>query len=453
MRCKSSGWRALPWLLLASLAQANPYETTLANGLKIVVKEDHRAPVVVNEVWYRIGSVDEVNGQTGLSHVLEHLMFKGTKAVPMGQFSKRVAELGGQHNAGTNRDYTFYYQKLPAKALPQALALEADRMQGLLLDEKEFAKEIKVVQEERRMRTENNPGGLMYERFMATAYMAHPYRVPVIGWMDDLQHLSIDEVRTWYQTWYAPNNATLVVVGDVDHQQVFKLAQQHFGKLKPAVLPLRKAQREPEQVGVKRVAIKAPSDLPQLWLGWRAPTLQTLDEREPYALEVLAAVLDGHEGARFNRKLVREDRVALNASASYGGVGRGPSLFFVTGSPAAGKTVAELEAALRAEIKRLADEGITAAELKRVKSQMLASQVYQRDSMYMQAMSIGSLEASGYGWRAEAIMLDKLQQVTASEVQAVAKHYLVDDQLTLGELIPLPIAAQPAQHQGVVHAR
>jgi zinc protease len=421
-------------------AVANPYEKQLANGLRVIVKEDHRAPTAVHMVWYRAGAMDEFDGYSGLAHALEHMMFKGTKKLAPGEFNKRVADAGGRDNAFTSLDYTAYFQIVPKRALPEMMALEADRMANLKLADKDFASEIQVVMEERRLRTEDNPQALVFEALNAAAFKASPYRRPVIGWMDDLEHMTAQDTRDWYRRWYAPNNATVVVVGDVDHEQVFRLAEKTYGGIKAHVLPGRKPQNEPPQTGTKRVTVKAPAKLAYLAMAWKVPKLKDVDkDREPYALDVLGAVLDGHEAARFPRDLVREQKVAQSAGTQYDDTIRDESLFVLAGQPGEGRSVADLEAAFRAEIKRIQDEGVSAEELARVKTQLVASQVYKRDSMMAQAMEIGMMEAAGYGWRDVDKMVEKLRTVTAEEVQAVAKKYFKDDTLTIAVLDPQPI--------------
>ncbi len=425
---------------LAATASAATVDRTLSNGLKVIVKEDHRSPVVASQVWYKAGSIDEFNGTTGVAHVLEHMMFKGTKKVGPGEFSKIIAEAGGRENAFTSSDYTTYFEQVEKSKLPLAFRLEADRMQNLALSADEFAKEIKVVMEERRWRTEDKPQSLVYEQTVATAYQEHPYRRPVIGWMNDLQHMTVDDARDWYRRWYAPNNAVLVVVGDVKADEVFKLAQTYFGKLKPHALPLRKPQEEPKQDGTKRVTVKAPAKLPYLLMAYHAPVLRDVDKDwEPYALEVLAGVLDGNPAARLNRSLVREQQVASEVGAGYDAVSRGPALFVVEGTPSEGKTVGALETAIRAELERIKKDGVTAEELARVRSQVVAAKVYQRDSMFYQGMVIGQMELSGLSYKDIDARLAKLQQVTPEQVRDVARKYLTDDNLTVGTLDPQPL--------------
>jgi len=428
---------------------ANPYETTLKNGLRVIVKEDRRAPTAVHMVWYRAGAMDEKDGTSGVAHVLEHMMFKGTKTHKSGEFNKRVAEAGGRDNAFTSLDYTAYFQIVPKGVLPEMMKLEADRMANLQLTPEEFASEIQVVMEERRLRTDDNPQALTYEALNAAAFTAHPYRRPIIGWMDDLQNMSWQDARDWYRSWYAPNNAYVVVVGDLDHKEVFRLAEQTYGKHVAKPLPVRKPQNEPAQTGMRRVTVKAPAQLPYLLMAWKAPKLVDLDkDRDPYALEVLAALLDGNDAARFPKRLVRGEKIAQSAGAGYDATLRGETKFILAGQPAAGKTVAELEAALRAELKRIQDEGVTEEELKRVKTQTIAAQVYKRDSLMAQAMEIGQAEASGLHWRDIDKLLDKLRGVTAEEVQAVAKKYFGDDTLTVAVLDPQPLDSAPKRKSG-----
>ena len=419
---------------------ANPFETRLANGLRVIVKEDPRAPTAVHMVWYRAGSMDEKDGTSGVAHALEHLMFKGTRNLKSGEFNKRVAEAGGRDNAFTSRDYTAYFQIVPKGALPEMMKLEADRMANLTLDAKEFAAEIKVVMEERRLRTDDNPQALVYETLNSTMFQAHPYRRPIIGWMDDLEHMTWQDARDWYRAWYAPNNAYVVVAGDVDHREVFRLAQKYYGPHKAKPLPERKPQNEPQQAGIRRVSVKAPAKLPYIAMSWKTPRLRDVQkDRDPYALEMLAAVLDGHDASRFAKNLVRGSKIAQSAGAGYDGTLRGEASFTLDGQPAEGKTVAELEAALRAEIKRIQDEGVSAEELARVKTQSIAAQIYKRDSLMAQAMEIGGLEAAGVSWRDIDVLLEKLKSVSSEEVQAVAKKYFSDDTLSIAVLDPQPL--------------
>jgi len=441
-------------VLAAFPAHAEVFEKTLSNGLKVIVKEDHRAPVLVQQIWYRAGSMDERTGTTGVAHVLEHMMFKGTKTVPMGEFSKRIAAAGGRENAFTSYDYTAYFQQLHKSKLPLAMQLESDRMANLQLTATEFNKEVRVVMEERRMRTDDEPHALMYEKLMAAAYQEHPYQHPIIGWMNDLEAMTADDAQDWYRTWYVPNNAVLVVAGDVRAEEVFKLAQRHYGKIPARALPARKAFKEPPQVGIKRLTVKAPAQLPHLVMAYHTPTLRDAEKDSvPYALEVLAGVLDGNESARLNKALVREQQIASEVGAGYDATARGPSLFILEGTPSEGKTVADLEAALREQLAKLVRDGVSEEELRRVKAQVTANEVYKRDSVFYQAMQIGQLETIGLGYKALPVMLQKIREVTAQQVQEVARDILKDDSLTVAVLDPQPLSDKPKQSGGALHAR
>ena len=444
------------WLPGAAQAVDAVGEHTLGNGMRVIVKTDRRAPVVVSMVWYKVGSVDEVNGATGVAHVLEHMLFKGTKTIPGGDFSKIVAAAGGRDNAFTSRDFTGYFQTVQKSQLPLMLKLEADRMVNALIPPEEFIKEIKVIQEERRWRTDDRPRSLVYEQLMATALRAHPYRTPVVGWMNDLLNMSAEDARAFYEKWYGPNNATLVVVGDVSHDEVFKLAQEHFGPLKFKMLPPRKPQDEPAQTGIRRITVKAPAEQPYLLMAYRAPKVADVEKDwEPYALDMLASVLDGNAASRFSRELIRGTQIASSADASYDGMGRGPGFFYFSGVPTAGKTLEALEQAMRGEVKKIIDNGVTEEELKRLKAQVTASRVYERDSMFFQARQIGSMEVIGLSHKLIDVMTEKFKAVTAEQVREVAKKYLIDDALTVAYLDPQPVgdkkpAAPPA---GLRHAQ
>lgn len=430
----------IPCLLLALSAQAQVHEYTLDNGLRVIVKEDHRAPVVVSQIWYKVGSSYEHRGITGISHVLEHMMFKGTEKHPAGEFSRIIAENGGQENAFTGRDFTAYFQQLEKSRLPVSFELEADRMRNLLLPPEEFKKEVKVVREERRLRTEDDPQSLTYERFMATAFLTGRYHNPVIGWSDDLESLTDAQLRQWYRRWYAPDNATLVVVGDVQGDAVRDLAEKYFGPLKPSDIPPLEPRVEVEQSGERRITVAAPAELPFLIMGYKVPVLRTADAPwKAYALEVLAAVLDGGESARLSRTLVRGRQVAASAGAGYNLHSRYGTLLSLQGVPAKGKSMADLEAALREQIARLRSEPVTNEELARVKAQVTASKVYERDSIFYQAMQLGTLATVGLDWRLADEYADKIRAVTAEQVRQVAREFLTDERLTVAQLKPLPI--------------
>lgn len=431
----------------SAIADVKVASFTLKNGMQVFVQEDHRSPVIVSQVWYRAGALDEVNGKTGVAHVLEHMMFKGTKQVESGQFSRLIAAAGGKENAFTGMDYTAYFQQLEKSKLPLALRLEADRMNNLIITDEEFAKEIKVVMEERRQRTDDKPKSKVNEQLRAMMYRAHPYGRPIIGHMNDLENMTAADAQEWYRNWYAPNNAILVIVGDVEAEAVHKLTKQYFGPIKARKLPERKPQVEPAQLGERRAVVKAPGKLPYLSMGFHAPGLAKFGakeelEWETYALDVLAGVLSGNGSARLNQKLVRENAIALSVGAGYGSLSRGQQTSFsVSGTPAEGKTVTDLEAAILEQIELVKAKGVTQKELDRVKAADIARDVYKRDSMFYQAMLIGQFETMGYSWTLLNGYAEKLNSVTSAQVQAVAKKYLVKDNMTVTTLDPQPIEA------------
>ncbi len=435
----------LKWVLMAMLMgwlsgcahAAKVTEKQLENGLTVLVREDRRAPVVVSQLWYRAGASDEVNGRTGLAHILEHMMFKGTETVPGGEFSRRIAAVGGRENAFTTRDFTSYYQQLSKEFLPLAMALESDRMSNLILSEADLATELEVVLEERRMRTDDQPGALLWERFNALAYTSSPYRHPIIGWPEDIRATTLEDVRSWYDSYYAPNNATLVIVGDVVADEVIELAETHFGPIPKRPIPVRKPQREVESLGPRRMELRIPAQIEQFMLGYPVPVLPTAEtDWEPYALMVLAQVLDGGDSARLPRSLVRDQALAAGVSASYSSWSRRQSLFTFGGVPSEGHTVAELEAALRVEIKRVRSEPVGADELARVKAQVVAAEIYEQDSLYYQAMKLGMLASLGLGWEAGEMFVDRIQAITAAQVLSVAQKYLDPDKETFAVLVP-----------------
>ena len=306
--------------------------------------------------------------------------------------------------------------------------------------------------EERRLRTEDQAHSRVYEQLMATMFSAHPYQRPIIGWMNDIENCTLADAKAWYERWYAPNNAALVVAGDVDPNEVRALAQKYFGGLPTRVLPARKPQEEPPQLGMKRINVKAPAALPYIAMGYHAPSLRDpKNDWEPYALQVLMGVLDGTDSARLAKSLVREQGIAQEAGAGYDALQRGPGTIVIDGTPREGKSVAELEAALRTEIERVKTEGVTETELKRVIANVVAAQVFQRDSVFYQAMQIGTLETAGLSHKDMDLMVEKLRTVTAQQVQQVAQKYLQDDNLTIAVLDPQPL--QPKQAPAVEGVR
>ena len=433
--------------LPGAVAAAPTTEFTLSNGLKVVVREDHRANVVVVQVWYRVGASFERDGETGLSHALEHMMFKRTHNLGSGEFSRRIAERGGRDNAVTTADYTVYYHQWAASNLEESFRLEAERMRNLELDLTEFENERKVILEERRMRIEDEPLALASETFQATAWQSSPYRQPVIGWAADIAHLGLEDLRRWYQRWYSPANAVLVVVGDVNPASVRALAESHFGPLQaPAVAPPA-ARPEVPQRGEKRITINNPLvTVPSLMLGYKVPVLtgvgqpgpdaQPVAEEDIYALDVLSSVLDAGASARLASRLVRGQELAVSANASYPGLSRLEDLFILDATPREGVPLAKLEAALLQELEALKQTPPTATELARVKTQMKAARVFERDAMATQAMLLGAPEALGLSWRVADRYQEGLDGVTPQAVQRVARRYFDKSRRTVAWLLP-----------------
>lgn len=429
-------------MLMPALSRgAEALEQVLDNGLRVIVKQDRRAPTAVQLLVYRVGSIDETNGITGISHALEHMMFKGTREIPSGEFSRRVAAMGGRENAFTSRDYTGYFQQIPKARLAEVMALEADRMANLVITAESFEPEREVVIEERRLRTEDRARALVYEQLMASALTASPARRPVVGWMSDLRAMNVQDLRDWYARWYSPSNAALVIAGDVDPQAVFDLAREHYGRIPARALPDRKLQQEPAQRGLRQSVVKAPADSSYLLMAYRVPKLETIEgDLEPYALEMLAAVLSGDDTSRLVRELVRGSQVAVSASAGYDMTQRGPALFTLAATPARGRTVDELRQALSAQIARIAADGVSEDELARIRTQYLAARVYQRDSLMSQAMEIAGLAALGMSSRDGERMLERMREVRPADVQAAAARHFNDDTLTIVTLDPQPLS-------------
>ncbi len=412
-------------------------EFELENGLKIIVKEDHRAPIVASQIWYRVGSSYEPAGITGISHMLEHMMFKGTSKYPSGMARKIIAENGGSENAFTSRDYTVYHQMIEKSRLHICFELEADRMVNLTLDEGEFKKERQVVLEERRMRIDDNPNAKLFERFNAVAYLSNGYATPVIGWQHDIEGYTLDDLKSWYRSWYTPQNATLVVVGDVDPREVYGLAEKYFTPIKSRFIKQLKISAEITPLGKKELQVKAIARVPILIEGFAAPSFLTVeDDLDPYALTVLAGVLDAGASARFTSRLIRGKELASGVGVGYNPFSRLDTQFSIYGSPAHGVDIIDLEDAIDKELLDVQENLVSEDELSRVKAQIMAEAIYDLDSIDAQANEIGMLVSNGLGWSFAGQYYERIKLVTAEQVQAVAKKYLMDDRLTLGRLIP-----------------
>mgnify|MGYP001197250374 FL=1 len=426
-------------------AQANieAQEITLENGMRVLVKEDHRAPVVVSMVWYKAGSIDEVNGKTGVAHVLEHMMFKGTKTTKPGEYSEIVAAAGGRENAFTGADYTAYYQRLEKSKLPVSMKMEADRMQNLVITEEEFNKEIKVVMEERRWRTDDKPKAQVNELFNSLIFRAHPYGKPIVGWMNDLENMTYKDAIDWYKSWYSPSNAILVVGGDVNTEEVFAQAKKYFGKIPAYKIANRKPQSEPKQNGSRRAILKAPGKLPYIQMGYPAPTLGKdgiKNRKEAFAIEVLVGILSGTSSSRLNQNLVRKTANAINVGAGYSMLSRGgESTFEMYATPSEKVSVVNLEKYLKLELKNIVNNGVTDTELNRVVTSVIAGEVYQKDSVFGAVMQIGQLETMGYSHKIIDDYINNIKKVTSKDIQGVIKKYFHEDALTIVTLDPQPL--------------
>lgn len=429
-------------------APGQAQQFVLANGMTLIVQPDRRAPTVAHMLWVRVGAMDEVDGTSGVAHVLEHMMFKGTPDLAPGEFSRRVAALGGRENAFTSRDATAYHQQVPADRLEAVMQLEADRFARNQWADDEFMREIEVIKEERRQRTEELPRARMFEALNATVFQASPYRRPVIGWMSDLDAMTPQDVRDFHQRWYTPANAAVVIAGDVDVQQVRALAEKHYGQIPARAVPPRKPREEPGQTGPRRLEYRAAAEQALVALAykvphWRGEEIPGSTSQDALALTVLSAVLDGYHGARLERALVQGagsggKRMADSAGASYGLMGRGPQLFLLTAVPARGISTDMAAAALKAEVARIAREGISERELQRVKTQWTAGEVYKLDSVFNQARELGNYWVNGMDLNAGRRLITQLRAVTAEQVQSVALRYFTDEQLTTAVLVPDP---------------
>lgn len=418
---------------------APTHEFTLDNGLKVIVREDHRAPVVVSQLWYKAGSSYETPGSTGLAHALEHMMFKGSSKLGPGESSRILRQLGAEENAFTSDDYTAYYQVLAKDRLEVALEMEADRLAGLTLPADEFAREIEVIKEERRMRTDDNPSGLAYERFLTLAYPASSYSIPTIGWMQDLERMTLDDLRQWHERWYMPNNATLVIVGDVQLDEVKTLVHRHFANIPARPLPTTKLPLELAEAGARRSTQYLKTRLPSLLLGFNVPALNTTEQAgEVHALRLLSALLSGGESARLPAQLEREQELVAGASSWYNPFTRGDSLFVLSATPNTQKniTLEQTEHAIWQQLKALQATPPTPAELDRVRAQLIAGEVYARDSITRQARSIGILETVGLSWRLLDSDFDSLNAVTPADIQAAARKFFTPQRSTTLFVLP-----------------
>jgi zinc protease len=413
------------------------FDTTLANGLRVLIVEEPKAPVVTIQVWYKVGSRNEVTGRTGLAHMLEHMMFKGTPTIGPKQFDLLVTRNGGQDNAMTATDYTAYYEDFAADRLELGLELEADRMAHLLIDEKEFIPERQVVIEERRLRIEDQPAGILGQTMRAVAFQANTYRNPAIGWPSDMLAWTRDDLVQFYRTYYAPNNAILVVVGAIKKEEVLSKIQALFGGIPRRPDPPKVVTEEPLQIGERRVVVRKEAELPLYFAVHHVPNLTHPDS---FALQVLAYILGGGESARFHQKAVYEKQLASFAGADYNPVHVDPYLFGFSAGPLPGKTVEEVEQVLYAEVERLIANPIPDRELQKAKNQIESEFIFAQDSVHALAEMLGRYEAVAR-WQHLDGFLEGVRKVTAADVQRVAKQYLVQENRTVAILIPVKAGA------------
>jgi zinc protease len=410
------------------------FEAFLSNGLKVILLENHKAPLVTFQVWYRVGSRNEEWGKTGLSHMLEHMMFKGTEKIGPEEFSRIIQENGGNDNAFTSRDYTAYFENLSADRIQIALDLESDRMQNLVLREEDFRTERMVVMEERRLRTEDNPQTYVQEQIEAAAFQIQPYHWPTIGWMEDIARFTLEDLKSYYRTYYNPVNAFLLVVGDFKKEELLPKIEKAFSSHPKGALPNQERDKDPPQNGERRIFVKKEAQLPYIVMGYHVPNLRKPDS---YVLEVIEVILSGGKSSRLYQSLVREKRLVLSADADHSLLSRDPSLFYLSADLLPGKDVTEVEKALDQEVERLQREPVGERELEKAKNQLEASFIFRQDSIFYQAMLLAQHEIT-LNWRAIDDYIPSIRKVSAEDIQRVTKRYLIPDNRTVGILVPLP---------------
>ncbi|RKG44623.1 insulinase family protein [Acinetobacter sp. WCHAc060007] len=413
------------------------FETTLKNGLKVIIREDHRSPMVMTHIWYKVGSSDESGNLLGISHVLEHMMFKGTNKVPNDEFTRLIRLYGGSINAATFTNYTNYYQLYPKTYFPMALELEADRMSNLKLKQSDFEPEIKVVMEERRQRTDDNPRSWAFERFKWLAYPTSHYRQPVIGYMKNLQNIQLDDLKRWYKTWYAPNNAILVIVGDVNAEQALLQVQKYFGDIPSQKQPSRNDVLEFERPGYRHLELSNNVQIPNLYMAWNVHSLSSAkNPQDAYVLNIIRNLLDSGISSRLQERLIRDKKILTTLSVSYDPYNRGDSLFSISAMPASGVSLTDAQKAIQAEIDLLKNELIDATEMDRIRTKFIANMIYNQDDIAGQAKTIGNLEVNDLSFRLMDELPRHYENVSPQDVQKVANTYFVRDNLTTMYLTP-----------------
>lgn len=424
-------------------AKTNTAESTLSNGLKIIVREDHRSPVIISQIWYKVGSSYEPNGITGISHMLEHMMFKATKNLKDGEFTEVIAKKGGQQNAFTSNDFTAYYQILSKQHLETSFKLEAERMQHLLLDPNVFDKERQVVIEERRLRIEDDPITYTGERLNATAHISSPYHHPVIGWPDDLKSYQVGDLLDWYKKWYTPNNAIIVVVGDIQPKEVFSLAEKYFGQIKSKEIVTVKSRKEVNALGERNIVVKLPAKLPVLFMAYNVPSIKTAaDKQDVYALEVIQSILSRGNSSRFSKILEREKELVVSANTNYDGFNLYDTLFVIDAIPTPNNSIPQIKSTILDQLTNLKNTEVTTSELERVKASLIANKIYEQDSISYQAMVIGALESLNLKWQDYDHYIEQLKKVSVDQIKNTAQKYFTDDKLTTAVLDPQNIISK-----------
>jgi len=415
----------------------DPQTFTLANGLQVVVVENHRAPVVTHMVWYKAGAADEKAGKTGIAHFLEHLMFKGTKTVPPGVFSTEVARIGGDENAFTSYDYTAFFQSVAVQRLEDVMRLEADRMVNLVLTDKEVLPERNVILEERRQRIDNEPGSQLGEMMRASLFLNHPYRMPIIGWEREMRELTTADALEWYGRWYAPNNAILIIAGDVTAEQVRPLAEKYYGVIPARTVPERIRPLEPAQFAPRRVVLESTKVQQGQWSRqYQAPGYRLGPKEDAYALELLAEIMGGSTSSRLYRRLVVDDRVASGAGAYFDADNYDLSIFGFYAVPPSGDGAAKVEPVIDEEIARLLRDGVTEEELAAAKKSLLSDAIKARDGLAAPARIIGAGLSTGSTIEDIEAWPDRINAVTVAQVKAAAEHVLQINYSVTGILLP-----------------
>ncbi len=438
----------LYFLLLPAAAEPSAKEHKLDNGLKVLIIEDNKSPLATFQIWYRVGSKDEPHGKTGISHLLEHMMFKGTKNYGSKEFTNIIQKNGGVDNAFTTKDYTMYYQTLSSSRIHISLDLESDRMNNLLLNPNDVELEKMVVMEERRMRYEDDPHNSLFEEVVAASFKVHSYRWPIIGWMSDIAAISREDIYQHYKRFYCPDNAFIVVSGDVSEQSIIPMIKSKFGQIpscrssSAATHQTAVSERsgkldyimvEPEQKGQKRLYLKKEAELPYMLIAYHTPSFPHEDS---YALEVLSIILSGGKSSRLYREIIYEKRLALNIFAEYYGLYKNPFLFLFGATASPHSNIEDLEKAIYEEIDKIKKEPPAIKEVQKAKNQIESSFVFAQDSNFSKGLYTGIFELHG-----DSRLIDKylegMRKVSPKDVHRVANKYLIEDKKTVGILIPI----------------